>query len=111
MLLLLFAHRGEWSRKVTPHGVCLDLPLTLQPRASLCGVRRPTATIASQSPTKQGLLAASHATGDCCCGTQRRTDAAGPGHNTRTRSGLDTNQSSLCRGGGLNSSRAAPYSD
>jgi len=55
---------------------------------------------------------ASHATGDCCCcGTQRRTDAAGPGTNTRTRSGLNSNQSSLCRGGGLNSSRAAPYSD
>jgi hypothetical protein len=55
--LLLFAHHGEWSRKVAPHGVCLDLPLTLQPRASLCGVRRPTVTIAPQLPTKQGLLA------------------------------------------------------
>jgi CRP-like cAMP-binding protein len=56
-LLLLFALYGERWGKVTPRGVRIDLPLTHQLLANLCGARRPTVSIALQSLSKEGFLA------------------------------------------------------
>ena len=56
-LLLLFALYGERWGKVTPRGVRVDLPLTHQLLANLCGARRPTVSLALQSLSKQGFLA------------------------------------------------------
>jgi CRP/FNR family transcriptional regulator, cyclic AMP receptor protein len=55
-LLLLFAHSGERWGKVTPRGVRLDLPLTHELLASLCGARRPTVTLAPQSLAKHRFV-------------------------------------------------------
>ena len=55
-LLLLFAHYAERWGKVTPRGIRLDMPLTHELLARLCGARRSTVTLALQSLTTEGLL-------------------------------------------------------
>jgi hypothetical protein len=56
-LLLLFALLGERWGRVTTEGVRLRLPLTHEILAHLCGVRRPSVTLALQSLARDGVLA------------------------------------------------------
>lgn len=56
-LLLLFALLGERWGRVTADGVRLRLPLTHETLAHLCGVRRPSVTLAMHSLTREGVLA------------------------------------------------------
>lgn len=55
-LLLLFALLGERWGRVTAEGVRLRLPLTHEILAHLCGVRRPSITIALRSLERDGVL-------------------------------------------------------
>jgi DNA-binding transcriptional ArsR family regulator len=55
-LLLLFAVLGERWGKVTPEGVSLELPLTHNLLARICGARRPTVTTALRSLGQEGLV-------------------------------------------------------
>ena len=74
-LLLLFALLGERWGTVTAEGVRLRLPLTHEILAHLCGVRRPSVTIALQSLVRDGVLSCPargawllhrHRAGDSC---------------------------------------------
>jgi CRP-like cAMP-binding protein len=56
-LLLLFALLGERWGRVTAEGVRLRLPLTHEILAHLCGVRRPSVTLAMQSLAREEVLA------------------------------------------------------
>jgi CRP/FNR family transcriptional regulator, cyclic AMP receptor protein len=56
-LLLLFALLGERWGKVTAEGVRLRLPLTHEILAHLCGVRRPSITLAMQSLAREDVVA------------------------------------------------------
>jgi Crp-like helix-turn-helix domain len=56
-LLLLFALLGERWGRMTAEGVRLRLPLTHEILAHLCGVRRPSVTLALQALTAEGVLA------------------------------------------------------
>jgi CRP-like cAMP-binding protein len=55
-LLLAFALLGERWGTVNPHGVLLKLPLTHSVLATLCGVRRPSVTIALGVLDADGVL-------------------------------------------------------
>ncbi len=55
-LLMLFALCGERWGKVTPQGIRLEMPLTHELLARLCGARRPTVTLALRSLTTEGFL-------------------------------------------------------
>jgi CRP/FNR family cyclic AMP-dependent transcriptional regulator len=55
-LIMLFAMLGERWGKVTPDGVLLELPLTHQALACLCGSRRPSVTLALQALRREGLV-------------------------------------------------------
>jgi CRP/FNR family transcriptional regulator, cyclic AMP receptor protein len=56
-LLLLFALLADRWGRVTPRGVRIDLPLTHELLAVLCGARRPSVTMALRALADQGLLA------------------------------------------------------
>lgn len=56
-LLLLFALLAERWGRVTSYGVRLDLPVTHELLAVLCGARRPSVTLALRSLTRQELVA------------------------------------------------------
>jgi CRP/FNR family transcriptional regulator, cyclic AMP receptor protein len=55
-LLLLFGVLGERWGKVTPQGIWLELPLTHDLLARICGARRPTVTTALRSLRDEGLI-------------------------------------------------------
>ncbi len=55
-LLLLFAVLADRWGRVTPQGVRIDLPLTHELLAVLCGARRPSVTMALRELADQGLL-------------------------------------------------------
>lgn len=55
-LVLLFALWSERWGKVTPEGICIDLPLTHQMIAELCGARRPTVSVTLRALEKQGVI-------------------------------------------------------
>jgi hypothetical protein len=55
-LLLLFALLAERWGRVTAEGVRLDLPVTHELLAILCGARRPSVTMALRSLTRQHLV-------------------------------------------------------
>jgi CRP-like cAMP-binding protein len=55
-LLMLFDLYSERWGKVTPQGIRLDMPLTHELLASLCGARRPTVTLALRSLANEGSL-------------------------------------------------------
>jgi CRP-like cAMP-binding protein len=55
-LLLLFALLGERWGRVNSDGVVLTLPLTHAMLAAMCGVRRPSVTIALHSLERDGLV-------------------------------------------------------
>lgn len=55
-LLLLFSLWGERWGKVTPAGIWIELPLTHQLIAQMCGARRPTVSIALRSLGEQGVI-------------------------------------------------------
>jgi CRP-like cAMP-binding protein len=72
-LLLLFALLSERWGRVRPDGVCLDLPLTHDLLAKMCGARRPSVTTALRSLRERGLVDYSHRgcwllRGDFACG-------------------------------------------
>jgi CRP/FNR family cyclic AMP-dependent transcriptional regulator len=56
-LLLLFALLADRWGRVTPEGVRIDLPVTHELLAVLCGARRPSVTIAVRALSDQGLVA------------------------------------------------------
>jgi CRP-like cAMP-binding protein len=56
-LLLLFALLAEKWGRVTSYGVRVDLPVTHELLAALCGARRPSVTLALRSLTRQELIA------------------------------------------------------
>lgn len=56
-LLLLFALLAEKWGHVTSYGVRVDLPLTHELLAILCGARRPSVTLALRSLTRRQLIA------------------------------------------------------
>jgi DNA-binding transcriptional ArsR family regulator len=56
-LLLLFALLADRWGRVTPEGVRLDLPITHELLAVLCGARRPSVTMALRALTDQGVVA------------------------------------------------------
>jgi CRP/FNR family cyclic AMP-dependent transcriptional regulator len=56
-LLLLFALMADRWGRVTPAGVRIDLPVTHELLAVLCGARRPSVTIALRALSDQGLVA------------------------------------------------------
>ncbi len=55
-LLLLFALLAEKWGRVTSFGVRIDLPITHELLAILCGARRPSVTLALRSLTRQKLI-------------------------------------------------------
>lgn len=55
-LVLLFALWGERWGKVTAEGIWIDLPLTHDMIAELCGARRPTVTVSLRALEEQGIL-------------------------------------------------------
>ena len=55
-LLLLFALLAEKWGRVTSYGVRVDLPLTHELLAVLCGARRPSVTLALRSLTRRELI-------------------------------------------------------
>jgi CRP/FNR family transcriptional regulator, cyclic AMP receptor protein len=55
-ILALFADLGERFGRVTPDGILIDLPLSHELIGRLTASRRPTATIALQNLSQQGLL-------------------------------------------------------
>lgn len=55
-LLLLFALLSERWGRVRPDGVCLDLPVTHELLAHMCGARRPSVTTALRSLREDGLV-------------------------------------------------------
>jgi len=55
-LILLFGLWGERWGKVTPEGVRIDLPLTHQLIAQLCGARRPTVSVTLRSLDELGVI-------------------------------------------------------
>ena len=55
-LLLLFALLAERWGRVTPRGVSLDLPLTQEVLARICGARRPSVSTALRSLGEAGLV-------------------------------------------------------
>lgn len=56
-LLLLFALLADRWGRVTPAGVRIDLPITHELLAVLCGARRPSVTMALRALSDQNLLA------------------------------------------------------
>jgi CRP-like cAMP-binding protein len=56
-LLLLFALLAEKWGRVTSYGVRVDLPVTHELLAVLCGARRPSVTLALRSLTRQQFVA------------------------------------------------------
>ena len=56
-LLLLFALLAEKWGRVTSYGVRVDLPVTHELLAILCGARRPSVTLALRSLSRQDLIA------------------------------------------------------
>lgn len=56
-LLLLFVLLAERWGRVTPDGVRIDLPVTHELLAVLCGARRPSVTMALRALSDQGLVA------------------------------------------------------
>ncbi len=59
-LLLLFALLAERWGRVRPEGVWLELPLTHDWLARLCGARRPSVSTALRSLGEEGLVECSH---------------------------------------------------
>lgn len=55
-LLLLFALLAERWGRVTPEGVMLELPLTHELLARMCGARRPSVTMSLRSLADSGLV-------------------------------------------------------
>lgn len=55
-ILALFADLGERFGRVTPDGILIDLPLNHELIGGLIASRRPTATLALQQLSHQGLL-------------------------------------------------------
>ena len=56
-LLLLFALLAEKWGRVTSYGIRVDLPVTHELLAVLCGARRPSVTLALRSLSRQDLIA------------------------------------------------------
>jgi CRP/FNR family transcriptional regulator, cyclic AMP receptor protein len=55
-LLLLFALLSDRWGRVTPAGVRIDLPVTHELLAVLCGARRPSVTMALRALSERGLV-------------------------------------------------------